>query len=163
MEEYLDALQSNSGLLTLKFKLLLWMSITRRNRVIDYQRKLSGRITQTFWTTNLWQLHVLSFFTKNTDPLANQNAKINIFYWGKSKRFFVGRTIWEQFTSKTVVTHFTSLLVTESATTERKSRVLQQKCCGCRWRKLTTGNLSQANSGRVPERFLLSARANSIN
>ena len=80
---------------------------------------------RTFWTTNLWQLHVLSFFTKNTDPLANQNAKINIFYWGKSKRFFVGRTIWEQFTSKTVVTHFTSLLVTESATTERKSRVLQ--------------------------------------
>ena len=45
IEEHLDTLHSNSGLLTLKFHLLLWMSITRRNRVIDYQRRLAVRIT----------------------------------------------------------------------------------------------------------------------
>ena len=45
IEEHLDTLHSKSGLLTLKFHLLLWMSITRRNRVIDYQRRLAVRIT----------------------------------------------------------------------------------------------------------------------
>ena len=45
IEEHLDTLHSNSGLLTLKFHLLLWMSITRRNRVIDYQRRLAVRTT----------------------------------------------------------------------------------------------------------------------
>ena len=45
IEEHLDTLHSNSGLLTLKFHLSLWMSITRRNRVIDYQRRLAVRTT----------------------------------------------------------------------------------------------------------------------
>ena len=45
IEEHLDTLHSNSGLLTLKFHLLLWMSITRRNPVIYYQRRLAVRTT----------------------------------------------------------------------------------------------------------------------
>ena len=45
MKEHIDALHSNRGLLTLMFNLSLWMSITRRNRVTDYQRRLAGRIT----------------------------------------------------------------------------------------------------------------------